>query len=94
MTSGRDAGAGGPCAPVLVIGLELEVDEARRERCNHAVDDAAIVFAVAAGDEGRAWWQLIFADAPVEDELVEGSLDHGHGRGELLQVDKEAAGVV
>ena len=91
---GSDAGAGRPCAPVLVVGLELQVDEARGERRHHAVDDAAVVLAVAAGDEGGARRQLVFADAAIEDELVEGGLDHRDGGGQLLEIDEEAAGVV
>ena len=34
--------------------------------------------------------RLVLAAAPVEYELVQGRLDHGHGRGQLLQVDEPA----
>ena len=55
---------------------------------------AAVVLAVAAGDEGGAGGQLVFADAAVVDELVEGRLHHREGGWQLLEVDEEAAGVV
>ena len=58
------------------------------------VRDAAVGIAVAAGDEGGAFRQLVFAALAAEDELVQSRPDHGHGRGELLEVDQPEAGIV
>ena len=51
---GRDRVGRTPGEPVLGVDPDLEVDEAAAERGRHAVDDAAVGFAVAAGDERRA----------------------------------------
>ena len=38
--------------------------------------------------------QLVFADAAVQDELVESGLDHRDGRRQFHEVDEETTGVV
>ena len=91
---GRDAASGGPGAPVGGVDLDLEVNEARRQRRRHAVHDAAVGLAVAAGDERGALGQFVLADLAVEHQLVERGLHHRHCRRQLLQVDEKAAGIV
>ena len=70
------------------------MNEARCQRCRHAVGDAAIAFAVAAGDQRRAFGQLVLAAFAVEHQLIKSGLDHGQGGGQLFQVDEPAAGIV
>ena len=91
---GRDSVDHSPAAPVRRIDADLQVNEARCERCRHAVGDAAIAFAVAAGDQRRAFGQLVLAAFAVEHQLIEGGLDHGQGGGQLFQVDEPAARIV
>ena len=52
------------------------MDEARGERCGHAVDDAAVAFPVAAGDQRGAFGEFVLAAFAVEHELIQGGLDH------------------
>ena len=61
-----------PGAPVPGVYPDLEMDEAVGERCRHAVDDAAVVLAVAAGDDRGALGQLVLATLALQAELVEG----------------------
>ena len=70
------------------------MDEARRERSRHAVHDAAVRFAVATGDQRGAFGKLVFAHLAVEHQLIERRLHHRHRRGQLLEVDEPAAGIV
>ena len=44
-----------PGAPVYRIDPDLQMDEARGQRRRHAVDDATVPFAVAAGDQRGAF---------------------------------------
>ena len=89
---GSDAVGGGPGAPVLGVDLDLDVDEARRERRGHAVGDAAVRVAVAAGHDRGAFGELVLAAPAVADELEHGRLDHGDAGGELFQVDQVEVG--
>ena len=70
------------------------MNEARCERCRHAVGDAAIAFAVATGDQRCALRQFVLAAFTVEHQLIKSGLDHGQGGGQLFQVDEPAAGIV
>ena len=79
-----------PDQPVLDVRPELEVDEAVGERRRHAVDDAAVVLAVAAGDDRGALGERVLAALALQGELVERGLDHGHAGGQLLQVEEPA----
>ena len=88
---GRDAVRRSPGAPVRNVHPDLQVDEPGGQRGGHAVGDATVALPVTAGDERGAVGELVLAAAPVEHELVQGRLDHGHGRGQLLQVDEPAA---
>ena len=85
-----DSVGGSPFAPVRRIDLDLEVDEARSQGRRHAVGNAAVALAVAAGHERGAFGELVLTDPAVENELVQGGLDHGHRGRELLEVDEEA----
>ena len=67
------------------------MDEARGERRRHAVDDAAVALAVAAGDQRGALGEFVLAAFAVEHELVQGRLHHRQGRGQFLQVDQPAS---
>ena len=67
------------------------MDEARGERCGHAVDDAAVALAVAAGDQRGALGEFVLAAFAVEHELKQGGLHHWQGRGQFLQVDQPAS---
>ena len=91
---GRDSVRGSPFAPVGRVDLELEVDEARGQRGRHAVGDAAVALAIAAGHDRGAFRELVLPALAVADELEEGRLHHGHGGGELLQVDEPEVGAV
>ena len=91
---GGDAVGRTPGEPVLGVDPDLQVDEARCQRSRHAVHDAAVGLAVAAGNQRGALGELVLADLPVEDELVQRRLDHGYGGRKLLEVDEPAAGVV
>ena len=91
---GRDSVDRSPAAPVHRIDADLQMNEARCEGCRHAVGDAAIAFAVAAGDQRRAFGQLVLAAFAVEHQLIKGGLDHGQGGGQLFQVDEPTAGIV
>ena len=76
----------------LASTRDLQMDEAVGERRRHAVDDAAIVLAIAAGDDRGAFGQLVFAALALQAELVERGLDHGHAGGQLLQVEEPQCG--
>ena len=76
------------------IDPDLQMDEARRERCRHAMHHPAVGLAVAAGNQRGALGQLVFADLAVEDQLIQGSLHHRHRRRQLFEVDEPAAGIV
>ena len=80
-----------PGAPVRRIDPDLQMDEARGERCGHAVDDAAVALAVAAGDQRGALGEFVLAAFAVEHELIERGLHHRQGRGQFLQVDQPAS---
>ena len=67
------------------------MDEARGQRRRHAVDDAAVAFAVAAGDQRGTLGEFVLAAFAVEHELVQGGLHHRQGRGQFLQVDQPAS---
>ena len=67
------------------------MDETRGERRRHAVDDAAVALAVAAGDQRGALGEFVLAAFAVEHELVQGGLHHRQGRGQFLQVDQPAS---
>ena len=67
------------------------MDEARGERRRHAVDNAAVAFAVAAGDQRGAFGEFVLAALAVEHELIERGLHHRQGRGQFLQVDQPAS---
>ena len=71
---GRDPVSGAPGEPVLGVDPNLEVDEARRQRGRHAVHDAAVGLAVAAGDERGALGELVLADLAIEHQLVQSRL--------------------
>ena len=71
------------------VDLDLEVDEARSQGRRHAVGDAAVALAVAAGDERGALGELVLAALTIENELVQRGLDHGRRGRELLEVDEE-----
>ena len=83
-----------PGEPVLGVHTDLQMHEARGQWRRHAVDDAAIALAVAAGDQRGALGQFVFAHPAVEHQLVERGLHHRHGRGQFLQIDEPAAGIV
>ena len=85
---------GSPLAPVRRVDLDLEVDEARGQRGRHAVGDAAVAFAVAAGHERGAFGELVLAALAVADELEQGGLHHRHAGGKLLEVDEVEVGAV
>ena len=68
------------------------MDEAVGERRRHAVDDAAVVLAVAAGDDRGALGQLVLAALALQAELVERGLDHRHAGGQLLEVEEPQGG--
>ena len=89
-----EALGGGPGAPVGGIHADLEMDEARSQRCRHAVGDAAVAIPVTARDQRGAFRQLVFAHLAVEDELIKGGLHHRHRRRQFLQVDEPTVGVV
>ena len=67
------------------------MDEARGQRRRHAVDNAAVALAVAAGDQRGALGEFVLAAFAVEHELIERGLDHRQGRGQFLQVDQPAS---
>ena len=67
------------------------MDEARGERRRHAVDDAAVALAVAAGDQRGALGEFVLAAFAVEHELVQGRLHHRQSRGQFLQIDQPAS---
>ena len=67
------------------------MDETRGERRRHAVDNAAVALAVAAGDQRGAFGEFVLAAFAVEHELVQGRLHHRQGRGQFLQVDQPAS---
>ena len=90
----RDSVRRAPGAPVLGVDPDLQMDEARCERGRHAMHDAAVGFAVAAGDQRGALGQFVLADLAVEHQLIERRLHHRHRRRQLLQVDEPAAGIV
>ena len=90
---GRDSIAGSLCEPVVGVDADLEMDEARSQWGRHAVDDAAVALAVAAGDERGALGQLVLTNLAVEDELVQDRLHHRNRGRQLLKVDESAAGV-
>ncbi len=91
---GRDPVGRTPGEPVLGVDPDLQVDEARCQRSRHAVHDAAVGLAVAAGNQRGALGELVFADTPVEDELVQSRLDHRDRGRQFFEVDEPAAGVV
>ena len=91
---GRDSVDRSPAAPVHRIDADLQMNEAGCERRRHAVGDAAIALAVAAGDQRCAFGQLVLAAFAVEHQLVKSGLDHRHGGGQLFQVDEPAGGIV
>ncbi len=68
--------------------------EPRSQRGGHAVRDAPVAFAVAAGDQGGSFRQFVFADLAVQHQLVQRGLDHGNRRGKLFKIDEPPAGVV
>ena len=76
-----------PDAPVRRIDPDLQVDETRGQRRRHAVDDAAVALAVAAGDQRGTLGEFVLAAFAVEHELVQGRLHHRQSRGQFLQVD-------
>ena len=55
---GRDCVDRSPAAPVHRIDADLQMNEARCEWRRHAVGDATIAFAVAAGDQRRAFGRI------------------------------------
>ena len=65
-----------PGAPVRRIYPDLQMDETRGERRRHAVDNAAVALAVAAGDQRGALGEFVLAAFAVEHELIQGGLDH------------------
>ena len=91
---GRDSIDCSPAAPVHRIDADLQMNEARCERRRHAVGDAAIACAVAAGDQRRAFGQLVLAAFAVEHQLIKSGLDHRHGGGQFFQVDEPTAGII
>ena len=62
------------------------------ERCRHAVDDAAVVLPVAAGDDRGALGQLVLAALPLQAELVERGLHHRHAGGQLFKIEEPQRG--
>ena len=68
------------------------MNEARCERCRHTVGDAAIAFAVAAGDQRRAFGQLVLAAFAVEHQLIKSGLDHGQGEGSSSRLMSQRPG--
>ena len=94
ITSAARPSAAAPGAPVGRIHADLEMDEARSQRCRHAVGNAAVALPVAAGDQRRALGQLVLADLAVEHQLIERRLHHWHRRRQFLEVDEPAAGIV
>ena len=80
-----------PGAPVRRIDPDLQMDEARGQRRRHAVDNAAVALAVAAGDQRGALWEFVLAAFAVEHELIQRGLHHRQGRGQFLQVDQPAS---
>ena len=89
-----DARPRAPGAPVLRVHPDLQVHEARGQRGGHAVDHAAVALAVAAGDQRGPLGQFVFPHRAVEHQLVQRRLHHGRRRGQFLEVDQPAAGVV
>ena len=83
-----------PGQQVLSIDADLQVDEARGERARHAVEQAAIALAVAAGDERRALEERVFADLAFERELEKRRLYHRYAGRQLFEVDEPEADVV
>ena len=67
------------------------MDETRGERRRHAVDDAPVTLAVAAGDQRGALGEFVLAAFAVEHELIQGRLHHRQSRGQFLQVDQPAS---
>ena len=80
-----------PGAPVRRIDPDLQMDEARGERRRHAVDNAAVALAVAAGDQRGTLGEFVLAAFAVEHELIQGGLHHRQSRGQFLQVDQPAS---
>lgn len=89
---GNDAPADGPGVPVLGIDLEIEMDEAVGERARKPERHGLVFTAVAGGDDAPAFGKLVFADSPVENELVERCLHEGRRRIDLIK--EENAGLV
>ena len=89
-----DAVRRAPDAPVPGVDPDLQMDEAVAERRRHAVDDGAVGIPVAAGDQRCALGQLVFPALALQEDLVEGRLDHRHRGRQLFQVDEPQAGIV
>ena len=70
------------------------MDEARGERGRHPMHHAPVGLAVAAGNQRRALGELVFADFPVENKLVQRRLYHRDGGRQLFEVDEPAAWIV
>ena len=83
-----------PGQPVLGIDPDLQMDEAGCQRGRHAMHDAAVALAVAAGDQRGALGQFVFADLAVEDQLIQRRLHHLHRGRQFFEVDEPEAGIV
>ena len=90
----RDAVRRAPGQPGLGDDSDFEMDEAITERRRHVVHHAAVGLAVAAGNHRGTLGEFAFDDMPVEDELVQGRLDHRDLGRQFCEVDEPAPGVV
>ena len=79
------ARAFGPDQPVVQTHVEFQMYHAVGKRARHAVRDGPVLFAVACGHHHPAFGQNVFADAPVENELIAGGLHQGRSGVQLIE---------
>jgi hypothetical protein len=74
-----------PIAPVVDIGLELNVNEPVNEGGRHPEGYGAVLLAVSRRDNPPPWRQDVFTDSAIQHQLVEARLDEWRSSVDLVK---------
>ena len=93
MISGRILSLDRPFAPVVEIRLKVQMNEPVAQRPWHGKMDTALGSWITGGDDNPPFGQQVFAEFPVEHQLITTGLGHLRRGGQLVEKENALAGI-
>ena len=87
-----NAGLDRPLAPVVQIGLKLEVNETVAQRSRHRKVDATLRGGIAGRDDHPSLRQYVLAKLAIKNELIAPCLRHLRGGRQFIEKENAFAG--